>query len=290
MDSHINAEQEAPLRGDDRTAFLAMSGAAMVSAWVIMSPFFWIQSRAVAFVTATLGLLAWALSVFSLMRPALRWGVALAGMVLAFSGVAFRGPGPAVANHLLCGALLVVLSLAHRQGAAKRATEERLHLLPVSAAARRFMHGLGWGAAATLVMGAFTLLATAVHLWPLAAPVSVLVGRHFFGMNVAAPMVIVLVGLLQLLYGALCGGFLTVLCDPVDLRHALALGALRWMATQVVVFPIVGLADFGLAAGTGPMLATTLPHLVYAVSLGVLMRRDDRRVARLDRPAYSMPS
>jgi hypothetical protein len=287
MDSHTEVAREAMPEARDRSVFLAMSLVAMIAAWVIASPFFWVQARDAAFVTSLCGLAAWAFSVLALMRPALRWGVAVTGVVLAFSGLVFYGLSPQVANHLICGVLLVVLSLYHRPLAAKPVTRSGRRDWTLSAEARRFVHGLGWGAAATLVMGAFTLLALVVHLWPLPAPLSVLVAQHFLGAKVAAPVAIALLGIVELGYGALCGGFLTVLCDPVDLSHALALGAIRWLTTQWVVFPALGLADFGLAAGPGPMLATALPQLVYAVSLGLLMRRDDQRLGRL---AHSIPS
>jgi hypothetical protein len=288
MDSHIDEAAEASPRGRDRTVFLAMSLVVLISAWVIASPFFWVQGRTAASLTSLCGLLAAGFSVMSLLHPTLRWGVALTGVVLAFSGLVHYGLSAAVANHLVCGVLLVVLSLFHGPLEEKRAAQAvGFHVGPLSAQARRFVHGLGWGAVATVAMGVVTLLVLGVHLWPLPAPLAFLGAHRLLGTSMGMPAALLLLGVVELGYGALCGGLLTVVCDPVDLSHALALGALRWLTTQVVVFPALGLADFGLDAGTAPMLATALPQLVYAVSLGLLMRRDDRRVLGL---AHATPS
>jgi hypothetical protein len=272
-----------------RSMFWSTCLVTLLCAWLATSPFLWPTTRLGAFLTAASAIVAWVFSLLALARPRYRWGVAVLGVLIGMSGMAFYGAAPAVTNHVICGVLLVVFALFPRrqpEPAAHPHASEALRLFPLSFDETRFLHGLGWGAVATIVMGAVTLLAVAVHVWPMPAPLAVVAARHLSGTTAGVPWPALLLGVVELAYGALCGGLLTTLADPVDLGHALAIGALRWMTTQVVVLPALGWADFGLARGPALMLATALPHLAYAVALGLLLRRDDQRLSH----AHPTPS
>jgi hypothetical protein len=151
---------------------------------------------------------------------------------------------------------------------------------------QRFVHGLGWGAVATVVMGAATLLAMALHLWPLARPLSVLGAQAALGSGRALPWLFLTAALVQLVYGALCGGLLSLLSEPVTMASALGLGLLRWFGTQVLVLPALGWTEFGLALTPSIALVTLIPHLAYAVSLGWLMGREDEHPAGFLPPSW----
>ncbi len=131
---------------------------------------------------------------------------------------------------------------------------------------RRFAHGLGWGAAATLVMGTVSLVLFAIGVYGTERPLSVMLARNFTD----GIWVFALAAFGQLLYGALSGGLLAKLSSPVTMPSALGVGLLRWLVTQMVMF---GLMPHPLLAAV-----TLLPHLAWALSAGWLMHRDDEHV------------
>jgi hypothetical protein len=143
---------------------------------------------------------------------------------------------------------------------------------------RRFEHGLGWGAAATVVMGAVALLMMAVRLWPIPGPVSLALARVYLG-RAPLPMLLLAVAVVQLVYGALCGGLLSVLSEPVTMGSALGLGLVRWLTTQWIVLPALGWAEFGLGRAPALLVATAIPHLAWSLAVGWLMHREDERTS-----------
>jgi hypothetical protein len=68
---------------------------------------------------------------------------------------------------------------------------------------------------------------------------------------------------------------LAVLADRVTLAHALGLAAIRWMFTNTILLTALGYGDFGLLARPSLAVATAVPHLVWALCLGWLMRQED---------------
>jgi hypothetical protein len=144
---------------------------------------------------------------------------------------------------------------------------------------RRFLHGLGWGAASTLVAGIVSLLARAAHLWPGERPISVMMAEDVLVRmgwdGVAAPWLYVVAGAGQLVYGALCGALLALLSEPITRPSALGLGLLRWLTTQWVIFPALGWGEFGFLHNPGLAVVSALPHLAFALSLGWAMRQED---------------
>jgi hypothetical protein len=255
----------------------------VVCSWIVVSPLLWPRTPQAGAATVAVGLFAWACALLAIARPAFRWAVALAGVAIVLPVFRSSMDRIVVVNHVISGVLLVGLSLFHTRQAQvspTHARRARVHLLPLSVDARRFVHGLAWGAAATLAMAVVVGLAMALRIWPSAEPFSVAFGRRVLGAQVPPSVVWLLVAAGELAFGALCGGLLTVLSDEIRLSDALAMGLLRWLATQWLVFPFLGWADFGLGRGLGPALATAAPHLAYALTLGFGMRRDDRRLGR----------
>jgi hypothetical protein len=252
----------------------------LVCAWIVSSPFLWAHSPVDAVVTVVLGMVAWVCSLLIIVDPRFNWGVTVAAGAIAFSGIAFAESRASIAGHLIGGVLLLALSLPHQ----RRRHEVPAHLrwpqrAPLSADGRRFVHGLGWGAAAAAVMGVVTLVAVALPLWPLRAPLPFLLARHLLGDGVPTVWLAAAAIAGELAYGAICGGLLTTFSEKVDLGDALALGLLRWLATQLLVLPALGWDDFGLAAGPALLVATALPHLVYALALWAFFAREDRRLS-----------
>jgi len=153
--------------------------------------------------------------------------------------------------------------------------------------ARRFDHGVWWGAAAAVLSGLVVLAAMALGAWPAGKPLSVLavemVGRDYLGREGAVAATWLLAGVIQVAWGAACGALLAVLTERVTLADALGLGALRWLFTQVVVLPALGLGDFGLlrTPTLALAIATALPHVTYALFLGWLMHQEDEGHALL---------
>jgi hypothetical protein len=145
--------------------------------------------------------------------------------------------------------------------------------------AHRFKQGLIAGIGATLAGSAISLLLLALHLWPADRPLSVLVVQmvlhQFAGVTVSTPVLYLLAGVGQLAYGALCGGMLGMLAEPVTRASALGFGLLRWSVTQVLVAPALGWGDFGFLQRPWIAVQTLLPHLAYALAVGWLLHQEE---------------
>jgi hypothetical protein len=144
---------------------------------------------------------------------------------------------------------------------------------------QRFEHGFWWGAAATVVSGVIAFVALKLGLWPTGRPLTVegieTVGHDYLGRVGPLWAAYVLAGVLQLAYGALCGGLLAIVTERVTISSALGMAGLRWLTTQIVVLPLIGFGDFGWMYGWPAMVVTALPHLAYGVTLGWLMQQED---------------
>jgi hypothetical protein len=279
MGSHTTDD----LEGDGRVAnggrrmFWSMALTSLVCSWILGSGMLWPHGLAATLLAVAAGVLGWTFSILAIARPRYRLGVALVGLGFALSLLFITADRATAANQALSGMMLLILSMFHAPGVDgphRRDTDARAHLFPLSVEARRFVHGLGWGAVATVVMGAVTLLAMAVRIWPLERPLSVLLAQQVLGRDAALVPVLLVVAVAQLGYGAFCGGLLSTLSQRVDMGDALALGFLRWLATQLIVFSALGWSEFGLEHAPSLALATALPHLAYALSLGWLMGHD----------------
>jgi hypothetical protein len=273
-------------RTDGGRRYWSASLAWMLCAWMLMSAVLWPHPPGSGIFLVAAGLLGWAFATLAVVWPRWRVGVALVGAAVAFSIFFVGSDHAAAANRILMGVLLVIAGLVHHPGRAPLPEAPRphaLHPFPLSPEARLFVHGLGWGAVATVVMGLVTVAAMALRLWPAELPLSVLAARQVLGEH---PLAVLLVpaALVQLGYGALCGGLLSTLSERVDFADALGLGLLRWLGTQLILLPALGWADFGLDRGPALALATAVPHLAYALTLGWLTTRERKHLA-LSAPA-----
>jgi hypothetical protein len=145
--------------------------------------------------------------------------------------------------------------------------------------ADRIEHGMALGAIASVVSGLVVLVAVAFHLWPTGRPLSVLVvemvGRDYLGRQGSKVATWLLAGVLQVSWGALCGGAMALLTERVTLANAVGFGALRWFWTQVMIAPALGWGDFGFLHLPAVAPATLLPHAVYVLCLGWMMHQEE---------------
>jgi hypothetical protein len=280
MGSHIVVDDSGRVRGLKQWSLCL---AVLTCAWVAMSAFLWTHPPGAALVAVAAAGLAALCALGAIIEPRVRFGVALVGAALALSVFWFWPDFTTAACHVASGVALVFFGLSTSAGPAFAHHARERAPRGLSVEGRRFVHGLAWGAVATVPMGVVTLLAMALHLWPLERPVSVLLARGVLGPEVGLPGVLAAVAVAQLAYGALCGGLLTTFAEPVQVSDALGLGLLRWLTTELILLPALGLADFGLGLGLGRgpalIVATAVPHLAYALSLGWLLTRDERRAA-----------
>jgi hypothetical protein len=278
--SHIQTKSMGPNTNDpvvlvdgQRRVFWSMAVATGVSAWIACSEMLWPHSAANTVLALAAGLLGWTFSLLAIARPRYHLGVGLVGAAFALSVIFFPSDRATAANQAVSGVALLILGLFNHPGIDAPPSEAQREHPPLSVEARRFFHGLGWGAAATVAMGAATALTMAVGLWPLDRPLSMLVAHRLVG-DPGPVGTLLVVAVVQLAYGALCGGLLATLSEHVDMGDALALGVLRWLATQLVVMSLLGWAEFGLDRAPVLAVATAVPHLAYALTLGWLMHRD----------------
>ena len=134
---------------------------------------------------------------------------------------------------------------------------------------------MGWGVAATIAGGAVSLLMLALHLTTADRPLSVLVAQEWLGRGSSTVWLYPAVGAVQLAYGALCGALLAVVAAPITLGSALGLATLRWFFTGGLLLPALGWGDFGLLRSPWLWLATMLPQLAYALTLGTVLHQED---------------
>lgn len=64
--------------------------------------------------------------------------------------------------------------------------------------------------------------------------------------------------------------FVAAVYPKLTFGRALLLGLALWVAALVVVFPILGWGLLGLSVGSGLVLASLVPHLLFALFLWLL--------------------
>lgn len=137
----------------------------------------------------------------------------------------------------------------------------------------RFGRGVWWGVLATVVMSIPMLIATGTGVSPLPEPIPLALAKVLAGASAPLPVLagIALVG--HLGYGGLWGGVLAWSVRPVTLGWGLGLGAVLWLAMQVVVLPLLGWGLFGTSITPKFAVATLVLHLVYGATVGVGLDR-----------------
>jgi hypothetical protein len=93
---------------------------------------------------------------------------------------------------------------------------------------------------------------------------------------VPKPALVVLAALAHLGYGATAGALLAGLRRPVTVVAALVYGVVLWAVMGLVWLPYLGWGLFGTAVTVKIAAATLLLHLLYGLTLGMLLDRRAR--------------
>ena len=138
---------------------------------------------------------------------------------------------------------------------------------------RRLATGAGWGALATVVMSALMIAGTLTGISPMPKPIPVALVAHTLGGGLPMPALIALGALAHLAYGAAAGAILAGLIRHVTLANALGYAVLLWALMNLVWLPYLGWGLFGTAVTPKIALATLILHLLYGLTLGLLLDR-----------------
>ena len=138
----------------------------------------------------------------------------------------------------------------------------------------RFWRGALWGAVATVAMSVPMILGVVTGVAPMPKPIPAAIVGKLTGGGLPMPAVMSTAAILHLGYGAFWGGVLAAVSERVTVWRGLALGAALWLLMQVVVLPFLGWGLFGVGQTPKIALATLLLHLVYGLTLGLLLDRN----------------
>lgn len=138
---------------------------------------------------------------------------------------------------------------------------------------RRLAIGAGWGAVATVVMSALMIAGVATGISPMPKPIPVALVARTLGNGLPMPALIALGALAHLAYGAAAGAVLSGLVRRVTVVRALGYAALLWALMNLVWLPYLGWGVFGTAITAKIAVATLLLHVVYGLTLGLLLDR-----------------
>jgi hypothetical protein len=144
-------------------------------------------------------------------------------------------------------------------------------------APRRLAVGAGWGVAATVVMSALMIAAVLSGISPMPKPIPVALVARTLGGGLPMPALIALGALAHLAYGAAAGAVLAGLIRHVTVAKALAYGVLLWALMDLVWLPYLGWGILGTAITAKIALATLVLHLLYGLTLGLLLDRTHTR-------------
>lgn len=142
----------------------------------------------------------------------------------------------------------------------------------------RIPAGAGWGVVATVAMSVLMLAGVASGVAPMPKPIPAALVAETFG-ALPEPARLVLAVAAHLGYGAVAGAALAVVVRRASVRIATGYGVLLWALMGLVWLPYLGWGLFGTAVTPTIAVATLLLHLVYGVTLGLLL---DRRKATTD--------
>jgi hypothetical protein len=152
--------------------------------------------------------------------------------------------------------------------------------------ARRLVVGAGWGAVATLVMSALMLAGTAAGVSPMPKPVPVALVAHTLGsLPKPALLVLVLAVIAHLTYGASAGALLAGLVARVTVWVGVGYAVVLWAVMGLVWLPYLGWGLFGTAQTARIAVVTLVLHLVYGLTLGLLLDRKSPRPTGYRQPA-----
>lgn len=128
---------------------------------------------------------------------------------------------------------------------------------------------VGAGIATAVLLSAVMVPAMRSGISPLPEPLGLAFARTVLGGPVPLP-----VGLLfHTVYVTLWSvAFVVLLRDRLTLRNALVLGLVLWLGVLVVFFPVVGWGFFGLGVSPRLIVASLVPHVLFAIFLWGLCR------------------
>ncbi|MGH3366204.1 MAG: DUF6789 family protein [Nocardioidaceae bacterium] len=136
----------------------------------------------------------------------------------------------------------------------------------------RLLTAAGWGAVATLAMSALMLLGTATGVSPMPDPIPAALVSHILG-ALPVPATLGLAALAHLSYGAAAAVALALFASRVTVWVGAGYGVLLWALMGLVWLPYLGWGPFGSAITAKIALMTLLLHMVYGVTLGLLLDR-----------------
>lgn len=131
------------------------------------------------------------------------------------------------------------------------------------------LKAVGVGIGTAVLLSAVMVPAMQLGVSPLPKPLGLAFAETVFGGPLPLP-----VGLLfHVAYVTLWSVvFVALFWDRLSLRRALVLGVALWLVVLVVFFPVVGWGFFGLAVGPKLIVASLVPHLLFAIVLWGLCR------------------
>ncbi|HEY1573268.1 MAG TPA: DUF6789 family protein [Pseudonocardiaceae bacterium] len=147
------------------------------------------------------------------------------------------------------------------------------HDLARATPGRRLALGAGWGLVATVAMSALMIAGVLTGISPMPKPIPVALVAHVLGGGVPMPALIALGALAHLVYGAIAGAVLAALTRRVTVARALGYAVLLWALMGLVWLPYLGWGLFGTGVTPKIALATLVLHLVYGLTLGLLLDR-----------------
>lgn len=137
----------------------------------------------------------------------------------------------------------------------------------------RFLHGMGWGALATIVMSIPMIIGVSTGLAPMPRPIPLALAGLVLGSGVPQLLLMVVAVASHLAYGGVWGGVLAISTRPVTVMKGIGLGVFLWLLMQVIVLPVLGWGVFGTAVTPAIAGATLVLHLIYGVTIGWLVDR-----------------
>ena len=141
----------------------------------------------------------------------------------------------------------------------------RLYILPISELAKAG----GVGVVTALLLTGVMVTAMKFGLSPMPKPLGLAFAETVLGRALPLP-----VGLLfHILYVAFWSiAYVSLFRDSLSLTNALVLGGLLWIAVLLVFFPVVGWGFLGLTVSPKLIVASLVPHVLFAVFLWGLCR------------------
>ena len=141
----------------------------------------------------------------------------------------------------------------------------RLYILPSSELAKAG----GVGVVTALLLAGVMVPAMKFGLSPLPKPLGLAFAETVLGRALPLP-----VGLLfHILYVAFWSiAYVSLFRDSLSLTKALVLGGLLWIAVLLIFFPVVGWGFLGLTVSPKLIVASLVPHVLFAVLLWGLCR------------------